>query len=522
MNGADVIIQTAANAGIEICFANPGTTELPLVAALDEAKGIRPVLGLFEGCCTGAADGYGRMARKPALTLLHLGPGLANGLANLHNARRANTPVVNLIGEHAAWHRPADAPLTMDIEALAGTVSGWQRTVGQAGTVSADMADAVAAAASGRVATLIVPHDCQLAPCSTDALERPLGPANVESPLPDAPRLETLGEQLGRGGSTLMLLGGGGLSENGLRAAARIRDVTGCDLMVETFPARMERGGDLPHIPRLPYFPTTAVKVLAPYDVVILAGAREPVAFFGYPGQASHLLADRQHKVALSTADEDTEALLVAQADLVAGKDRGEPLSKMVRVSQRDFSRRPISARAACEMVAALQPQDAIVVDESVSSGGAYFEAAAHAPRHTLLTLTGGAIGMGMPCSVGAAMACPDRPVIDLQADGSALYTPQSLWMQARYHLDITTIIFANHSYDILKMEIKRAGRQTIDGASRELTGLGQPAVDWVALSRSMGVPAVTIHDTGGLSVQLQKALAASGPHLIVVALQAG
>ena len=125
MNGAESLIRTAIAAGVEVCFANPGTTEMPLVLAIDAIPGIRAILGLFEGVCTGAADGYARMAGKPAFTLLHMGPGFANGIANLHNARRARSPVVNLIGDHATWHLEADAPLTSDIVSLARPVSSW-------------------------------------------------------------------------------------------------------------------------------------------------------------------------------------------------------------------------------------------------------------------------------------------------------------------------------------------------------------------------------------------------------------
>src|SRR5512135_166615 len=157
MNGANLLVKTAIRMGIEVCFANAGTTEMPIVVALDSTPGIKASLGLFEGVCTGAADGYGRMLDKPAMTLLHLGPGLANGIANLHNARRARSPVLNVVGEHATWHRPTDPPLAMEIEGLAKTVSGWRRTTSSPAEIALDLASAVTATRVGQVATLIVP-----------------------------------------------------------------------------------------------------------------------------------------------------------------------------------------------------------------------------------------------------------------------------------------------------------------------------------------------------------------------------
>ncbi|MFD1120798.1 thiamine pyrophosphate-binding protein, partial [Sphaerisporangium aureirubrum] len=161
MNGAQSLIRTLADAGVDVCFANPGTSEMHFVAALDTVPEMHGVLGLFEGVVTGAADGYARVAGRPAAALLHLGPGLGNGLANLHNARRARTPVVVVVGDHATYHKKYDAPLESDIEAVAGSLNGWVRRCAATGDVGADAAAAVAAAmdAPGRVATLVLPAD---------------------------------------------------------------------------------------------------------------------------------------------------------------------------------------------------------------------------------------------------------------------------------------------------------------------------------------------------------------------------
>lgn len=518
MNGADAIMHTAARAGIDVCFANPGTTELSLVSAMDNVTGIRPVLGLFEGCCTGAADGYGRMAGKPALTLLHLGPGLANGLANLHNARRGRTPLINIIGEHATWHRQADAPLTMDIEALAGTVSGWQRTVARIEDVSTDMADAVLAARQGMVACLIVPHDCQWTRYPGDIRSDVVNSAPPPADRPDIDAIENIARQLNnKAVDSLIIMGGKALSEVGLRAAARIRAGTGCDLMVETFPARMERGRGLPLISRVPYFPGSATKVLSRYKVVVLVGARAPVSFFGYQDQPSSLLSENQRVFDLTPQYLQADISLVHLADALSSNNHGQSNIKDVDPPVMTFKREPLCAHMACAVVAVLQPENAIIVDESISSGGAYFELSALSPRHSLITLTGGSLGQGMPCAVGAAMACPHRAVINLQADGSALYTHQSLWMQARYSLDITTLLFSNRSYEILKLELLRAGGQLKSGATRQLTDLDRPPIDWVRLSEGMGVPAATADTPEGLADAMKKALVQPGPHLIVV-----
>jgi acetolactate synthase-1/2/3 large subunit len=512
MNGAELLLKTAVNAGIGVCFTNPGTTELPLVSAFDTADGIRPILSLFEGCCTGAADGYGRMTDKPALTLLHLGPGLAYGLANLHNARRAHTPVINVIGEHATWHRPFDPPLTMDIEALADTVSGWQCSPVSAQSVSQDTADAVAAAMQGQVATIILPHDCQWSPVADEKLVSPV-------PLPgriDQKSIELAARKFASHKKTALILGGRALRKKGLLAATRIKAATGCDVLSETSPARMDRGAGLPSPIRIPYFPGKATELLNQYDAVIIIGAREPIVFFGYEGGKSKLLTQAQQAVIISSDQTNMPGAIEQLADALAAPQNGVSSTADGKSAlPPELPRGALTAPKACAVLAALQPEGAIIVDESVSTGGAYYPLSAGSPEHTWLTLTGGAIGQGMPCAVGAAIACPDQPVINLQADGSAMYTVQALWMQARESLNITTLICSNRSYNILNIELLRTGEKKPGPHAQALMDLGNPPLDWTQISRGMGVPAVRVDTCELLAGELTKALNEPGPHLI-------
>jgi len=511
MNGAESLIRTARAAGIDVCFANPGTTEMPLVLALDSAPGIRPVLCLFEGVCTGAADGFARMAGRPALTLLHLGPGLANGLANLHNARRAHSPVVNLVGDHATWHLAADAPLAADIEGPARSVSGWVRTSRDARSLGADLADAVAAALRppGQVSTLIVPLDLQSAPGQLAEVAKPVAPAP-----PDERRIAAAADALRRGAAALML-GGSALRAEALRAAARIAEATGCRLWAETFPARTERGAGTPRVERFPYFPEQVTSFRAGVERVVLAGARDPVAFFGWPGSSTHLLPEGIERVPLSESGEDSAQALAAVADALSAPPPKQlaPFAPSPRPSGR------LDAAALAAAVSALLPEHAVLVDEGATSGAALYAALASAAPHSALSLTGGAIGQGLPCATGAAIACPDRKVISFQADGSGLYTVQALWTQARESLDVTTIVCANRAYRILQVELHRSGVAEPGPAARSLTSLAGPAIDWVSLAQGFGVPATRAEDADGLVRALERALAEPGPRLIEVIL---
>ena len=507
MKGSEILVQTAIDAGIEICFSNPGTTEIPLVEAFDAVPGIRLILGLFEGVCTGAADGYSRMSRKPSMTLLHLGPGFANGVANLHNARRANSAVVNIIGDHASWHLPSDPPLTMDIQALAGTVSGLVSQVHQSSQISKEVAGAISAALTGCVTTVSVPHDFQMETVPDD-----IAPVT----LPSAPKLDMdvismAAASLKKAHNPVLILGGEALCEEGLMAAAKIRAATGAELYMETFPSRVERGEGLPVLHRIPYMPKTAMDALKDFDLPLLIGAKDPVAFFGYPDTPSRLLSPDHAPVDLGVAN--AKAIIKALANLLY---EDQPMTKVpARHKSLELPTGILTAAKVGPVLAALQPEKAIIVDEGITSGFSYIPLAATALRHTYLTLTGGAIGQGIPCATGAALACPHRPVINLQADGSGLYTLQALWTQARHKLNVTTLICANNSYDILKVELANAGNHNPGKQTQDMTTLGSPNMDWVKLSEGFGVPAVSVDSAEGLVRALEKALANNGPHLI-------
>ncbi|HLW70290.1 MAG TPA: acetolactate synthase large subunit [Candidatus Binataceae bacterium] len=510
MNGAESLIATALAAGVEVCFANPGTTEMPLVAALDATRGMRAVLGLFEGVCTGAADGYARMAGKPALTLLHLGPGFANGIANLHNARRARSPIVNVIGDHATWHLAADAPLTSDIVSLARPVSGWIREVKSAAAVAADTADAIAAAggAPGKIATLIVPADCQWSPAGGIA---PAGKV-ATSPLTPDNAIARAAEMLRTHGvNAVIFMGAQATRERGLKAAARLAAKTGCRLMCETFPARIERGGARPAVEKLPYFPEQATEALAKSAAFVLAGALNPVAFFGYPNLPSELIPAGRAIATLATPEQDSAAALEALADLIGARsDPAPPATARPAMPTGKLDASTIGAA-----IAALMPANCIVMDEAATTGLPFFGASTGAPAHSYLALTGGAIGQGLPCATGAAVACPDRKVIAFQADGSGMYTLQALWTQAREKLDVTTLICNNRRYRILQVELARAGITEPGRAARSLTSLAEPEINWASLAAGMGVPAVRVENAETLTVELRRALKERGPNLI-------
>jgi acetolactate synthase-1/2/3 large subunit len=507
--GGEALIQTAVRAGVDVCFANPGTTELPLVQALDAVPGVRSILGLFEGVCTGAADGFGRMSDRPALTLLHLGPGFANGIANLHNARRAHVPVVNLIGDQATWHLDADAPLTSDIVSLASPVSDWVRSAKSSEGLAADAADAIAAslAPPGRVATLIVPADC-----AWSAARGPERPRDPDRPREiEASRIDEVAKALRSGESSVLLLGPAGTRETSLRAAGRIAAVSGCRLLCDTFPTRVERGGGLPAVERVGYFPEQALHQLADVAHLVVVGTRAPVAFFGYPDTPSSLVPEGCRVHTLAHPEEDVPGALEALAAALGGTAEAPPTP----VENPDLPTGPLTPQSLAAAVSALQPEGAIVMDEGATSSGAYFPTSHRTRRHSYLALTGGAIGQGLPCATGASIACPDRPVIALQADGSAAYTLQALWTQAREGLDVTTILCSNRAYRILQLELGRAGVAEPGPNARGLTDLSSPPIDWAELAKGFGVPGARATTADELVGELRLALSESGPHLI-------
>ncbi|AWV04477.1 acetolactate synthase large subunit [Burkholderia sp. JP2-270] len=512
-SGASIVLETARDAGVDVCFANPGTTEMPFVGALDTVAGVRSILGLFEGVCTGAADGYGRMAGKPAMTLLHLGPGHANGVANLHNARRARTPILNIVGDHTRDHLKYDAPLTSDIESLARPVSVWFRSVARDTDLATDTADAISAAMGAQrgVATLVLPVDLQSAKVRDAASPAVVRPTAVSF---DRARVARVADLLLSGHRAVLLMGGRALSARGQRAAARIAAATGATSFSETFPARAERGGGLPDIDRLPYFPEPALAALADRRVV-LAGALAPVTYFGYEGIPGEL-ARPEDIVTLAEPGDAADDALEALADRI-----GAPANAGgVQVEHWQVEDGPLTPQAVGRVLANALPDDAIVSIEGGTCGYPFVTASARARRHTILTNTGGAIGQGLPVALGAAVACPERRVFALQSDGSAQYTIQALWTMARERLPIVMLIASNRRYGILQTELARSGLPADTPHASRLTLLDDPPIDWLALSRGYGVPAERASTAQALSQALDDALAhADGPTLIEMCL---
>ncbi len=513
--GAQALVGSLTRAGVEVCFMNPGTSEMHFVAALDAVPEMRGVLALFEGVATGAADGYARIAGKPAAVLLHLGPGLANGLANLHNARRAGTPRVVIVGAHATGHVRYDAPLQSDIEALARTVSGWVRTSGHPRDLAQDAMRALAAAQAGQIATLILPADVSWSEGGSLAPPRPV-PMDRETTAVDHSQLSTIAQLVAAGPATMLFLGGRALTERGLRAASRIAAATGARLLAETFPARMERGAGLPSVDRLAYLAESAGTQLAGTTDLILAGARSPVSFFAYPGKPSDLVPAGCAVTTLADREQDVEGALEELADLVAAGTA--PVLAEAAILPAEPG--PLNAISLANTIAASLPEHVIIADEANTSGFALPAALARAPRHTLLTLTGGSIGQGMPAATGAAVAAPDRPVLSLEADGSALYTLQALWTQAREQLNVTTVLINNAAYAILRMELARTlADQTGTGQAGEraarMLDLSGPTPDFTQLGAGLGVPASRVTTADELDKALRQAYTEPGPHLI-------
>ena len=486
MNGAECLLRTLLANDIDLCFMNPGTSEMQFVSALDRVQKMRGVLGLFEGVCSGAADGYARMAGKPAATLLHLGPGLANALANLHNARKARSPVVNIVGEHSTQHFGHEAPLTADIEAFARPVSAWVRTVERAGAIGEAATAAVAAALGppGRVATLIVPADFSW----SEAGEPGCPAARPSKSLPSGDRVRDAACALRSSQRVGLLLGGAALQARGLRAADRLRAATGVRVFADRHAARMTRGGGIPAVERMPYFPEQAQELLAGLERLVLVESRPPVSFFGYPGVPSSLApADCAFDVLASEGQDGAGALEWLAEDLGAPPTLS---GGSIPASLALPSGEPLTPVTVARTVGALAPEGAIFSDETVSAAGQIWPHLAHAARHDHLPVTGGAIGQGLPVALGAALACPGRKLVALEADGSAMYTLQSLWTMARERLDVTVVILANHRYRILEIEMERTGAGLVGPRADEMIDLSRPRPDWIKLGEGFGVQA--------------------------------
>jgi len=510
VNGAESLVRTLADAGVEVCFSNPGTSEMHFVAALDSVSGVRPILGLFEGAVTGMADGYGRMAGKPAATLLHLGPGLANGLANLHNARRAATPIVNIVGDHATYHAQYDAPLASDIAGFARPVSGWVHSSPSARTVATDGARAVAAslAPPGQIATLILP--------ANTAWEEAEGPAPpLPRPTPavvSGAAIDRVAQALRSGRRAAILMRGAALGEAGLVAAGRIAAASGARLMCDTFAPRTARGAGRVMIERIPYFAEQIVDFLRAVEVLILVGAKPPVSFFAYPGKPSWCVPDGAQILHLAHAHEDGVAALETLAGALGAPAQPAGIAAYARP---DAPSGAFNQYTIGQAIARHLPEGAILSDEGATGSVGTALATITAAPHDHLSLTGGSIGQGIPVATGAAVACPERKVVCIQGDGGAMYTLQALWTQARERLDVVTVIFANRSYSILNIELARVGAGNPGPNALSMLDLHNPELDWVKLAGGMGVEASRAETIEDFEAQFASAIAARGPRLI-------
>jgi acetolactate synthase-1/2/3 large subunit len=511
MNGAESLLRTLLANGIDTCFMNPGTSEMQFVSALDRARGMRGVLCLFEGVCSGAADGYARMLRRPAATLLHLGPGLGNGLSNFHNARKARSPVVSIVGQHTTGHLRVDAPLTADIEAFARTVSDWVRTPTRAEDIGRDAASAIRAACAppGQVATLIIPADFSWSEAGEPscAQSRPSWPEAPADCIRAAAQVLKSGEPAG------ILLGGRTPVGAGVEAAGQLAVGTGARVFVNRYAARLEFGAGRFAPQRVAYFPEAAEAMLAGLKHLILVESTPPVSFFGYPGRRSEVAPeDCLMHVLAPVASNGRAALeaLVRECGVQQCRPPVEPLSEPALVQDGN-----LNADAIGRVLAKLLPERSIVSDEMVSSGEAVLRHLSHAPGFDLLPVTGGSIGQGLPVAVGAAIACPDRKVVALEADGSGMYTLQSLWTMAREKLDVIVVILANRRYRILEIETRRTGGGEIGPAANDMMDIGRPDLNWVKLSEGQGVPATRAATPAEFLAQFRVAVSRPGPVLI-------
>ena len=504
MNGAGALLATLAANGVNVVFANPGTSEMHFVAGLDDAD-VRAVLCLFEGVATGAADGYARVSGRPAATLLHLGPGLANGWANLHNARRAHSPVVNIVGDHATYHASLDAPLQSDIAAVASALEGWFTRSERADDVARDAGAAITAAVGppGRVATLVLAADASWS-------EVQPGPAPLAAP-PMAPGVDAdaLARCVRALGPRSAILLGGRLDATALKLAGQICATSGARLMMETFPAIVERGAGVVDPERIIYLSEFALHQFAEIDSLVLVGAPAPVGFFAYPDVASRLTRDDCEVITLVGPGGDVAGPLAALAAATGAAPIEVPVGEPPARPYGD-----LNAQSFATAVAATLPAGVVVADESNTSGVHLFGACRFAPRHRWMTLTGGAIGYGLPVAVGAAVASGTR-VLALESDGSMLYTPQALWTMARERLDVTVVALANGRYAILDLERRRVGAVGADAVSERLFDLGDPRLDLAGLARSLGVTATTVTTAHELCDALERSYATSGPTVI-------
>ena len=515
MNGADALVRTLLGGGVDTCFANPGTSEIHIVAALDRAPAMRCVLGLFEGVVTGAADGYARIAEKPACTLLHLGPGLANGLANLHNAYRARTPILNIVGQHATSHLQYDTPLASDIEGIARPYSRWLRTSASTAQVGRDAAEAIVGArtAPGQIATLIVPADVAWG----DGAEVYPALAIPAVPMPSTQAIDSAAVMLRSGVPTAMLLSGKALYGRGLAEAGRIAAATGAKLLSPYPFTRFQRGAGVPAVDRVAYILEQAQDQLKGFRQFILVGALAPRPYFAYRGKDSTMTPVDAQIHTLARPEEDLVGALSALAEALSIRDThatNQPKTELPELPSGEITLPGVSAA-----IGALLPENAILVEESMTSGRGLMPATRNSPPHDWLGNTGGSIGIALPLAVGAAVAAPDRRILCLTADGSAMYTLQALWSMAREGLKVTTVVFANRSYAVLKREFSYLGIGEPGPRAQEMFEIGRPDLDWVQLAKGMGVPATRVRSLEEFGSALKEGFASEGPTLIEIPL---
>jgi acetolactate synthase-1/2/3 large subunit len=515
MNGAESLVATLVDEGVDICFANPGTSEMHFLAALENPR-MKSVLCLFEGVATGAADGWYRMKDTPASTLLHLGPGLANGLSNIHNAKRASSGMVNIIGEHSTAHLKYDPPLTSDIEGLARPLSHWVRRTDSSASVAWDAASAVAVASEhpGKIATLILPgdHSWQDAGSSRAIPAKRKAVARA----PDSARIESIARILRLREPALIILGTKATRGRALELAGRVSAATGARLGSQFFTARIERGAGRVPLERIPYAVAQATAYLEKFKHVITVETREPVAFFSYPGKPSLLKKEGTAVHMLAAADEDSALAFEMLLDALDAKHTPPMLQQRIDTPMPSGALNPLSVAHA---LAHSIPDRCIVVDESLTTGRETMGHTMGARPHDLINNLGGSIGYATPVATGAALACPDRRVFCLVGDGSAMYTIQSLWTQARESLNVTTIIFANRSYAILKAEYANMGAGVPGERALAMIDIDRPRIDWLAMAASMGVPGKAVESAEDFSRAMIASVDTPGPRLIEVRL---
>jgi acetolactate synthase-1/2/3 large subunit len=513
MNGADALIETLVANGVTACFANPGTSEMQFVSALDRQPAMRPVLCLFEGVATGAADGYGRMADVPACTLLHLGPGYGNGLANLHNARRAYTPIVNVVGDHATYHRQYDAPLNSDIPTIVKPNSVWVKSADSADTVAPITAEAISASYGppGGPVSLILPADAAWTETRVGVVKA----TRTAPATPDAAQVDTVAKAIRAAAKVVVLIGGRACRAEALVQAARLQ-AAGVRVMADTFVARQPRGAGVFVPARMQYFGEVALKDLEGVDLMVYVGTAMPVAFFAYPDRPSVLVPEGCATLTLADRSQDSAAAMAALADALGAPAQG-PSQPLKRPDAAPSGQ--LTPQACGQSIARHLPEGAIICDDAVTSGGGVAVPCMTAPPHEVLALTGGAIGIGMPLAIGAAVARPDRKVLALSGDGSAMYTVQSLWTMARERLDVTVVVFANHSYRILNIEMGRTGAGNPGPSASKLLDLGDPKIDWVSVAQGLGVDAVRCETAEQFEAAFARAMSEPGPKFIEAAI---